>query len=161
VGPIVRGPVRVRPDRAHPYIVRPYYRPYLSPPYYSGLYAFRPQPGLALGIVTGYPVPYFAYPHPVDVFGYAAPVAPVIVGPDSAAYGGLSLEISPASALVYVDGGYAGLVGDFNGTREPLTLALGTHHIEIDAAGYQPWAFDVDVAPGQILPYRGALQPLQ
>jgi hypothetical protein len=108
----------------------------------------------------GYPVPFYAYPYPVPVYGYAAPSAPVIIGPGSVRYGGVSLEISPRDASVYVDGNYAGRIQDFDGTRQPLTLTAGRHHVLVDAPGYQPWGFDVDVVPGQVLPYRGDLQPL-
>jgi hypothetical protein len=135
----------------------PYYRPYAVAPYYSTIYPFRPRTRLSFGIFLGYPVPYYSYPYPVPVYGYAAPGAPVVVGPNSGQYGGVSLELSPADARVFVDGNYAGVVGDFNGTRQPLTLSVGRHHIDIDADGYQPWSFDVNIVPGQILPYRGDL----
>jgi PEGA domain len=144
-----------------PYYSRPYYsRPYYAAPYYARPYVFRPRLRLGLGILVGYPVPYaYAYPYPVPVYGYYAPPAPVIVGPSSTQYGGVSLEISPSDASVYVDGGYAGFVRDFDGTRETLTLAVGRHRIEIAAPGYEPMSFDVDVLPGQIVPYQGSLQP--
>jgi len=43
----------------------------------------------------------------------------------------------------------------------PLNLTAGAHRIEVDAPGYAPLAFDVDVVPGQLVPYRGDLQPIQ
>ena len=162
VGPQVVRPYPVRPyvvrPGVRPYVVRPYYRPYAVAPYYSAPYFFRPHYRFGFGISLGYPVPFFAYPYPLAVYGYAAPAAPVVVGPGSIQYGGVSLEITPADANVYVDGNYAGLAGDFDGTRQPLTLAGGAHHVEIDAPGYRQWAFDVNVLPGQIVPYRGQLQ---
>jgi hypothetical protein len=82
----------------------------------------------------------------------------VVVGPASPYYGGVSLEISPNNAAVYVDGGYAGIVADFDGTRQPLTLMAGTHRIEVQAAGLAPLVFDVNVQPGQVIPYQGQLQ---
>ena len=51
------------------------------------------------------------------------------------------------------------VVSDFDGTRQPLTLTPGTHHIEIDQNGFQPLAFDVTVQPGMVTPYQGELQP--
>lgn len=150
-----------RPYGGRPYLARPYYHPYRVAPYYSGAYFFRPHTRMSFGIFLGYPVPYFAYPYPVPVYGYEAPPAPVVMGPTSTQYGGVSLEITPADASVYVDGDYAGLAGDFDGTRQPLTMTDGRHHLEIDAPGYQPWTFDVDVNPGQVVPYRGDLQPVQ
>lgn len=154
-------PVVVAPRVVRPYVVRPYgVRPYVVSPYYARPYVFRPRTRLNFGIYLGYPVPYsYAVPYPVPVYGYGAPVGPVVVGPNSTQYGGVSLEINPPDASVYVDGAYAGLVRDFDGTRQTLTLANGRHRIEIDAQGFEPWTFDVDIVPGQIVPYRGDLQP--
>ena len=41
----------------------------------------------------------------------------------------------------------------------PLTLGVGRHHISVQAPGYRPLDFDVNIAPGQVLPYRGDLAP--
>jgi hypothetical protein len=156
VRPTIVAPRVVRPNVVRPYVARPYYsRPYVVRPY-----VFRPRFRVSVGLFAGYPVPYaYAYPYPVPVYGYAAPSAPVVVGPNSLTYGGVSLEITPGDASVYVDGQYAGLVQDFDGTRQTLTVVNGRHHIEINAPGYEPLAFDVDVYPGQIVPLRGDLQP--
>jgi hypothetical protein len=129
---------------------RSYYRPYV----------FRPRFSIGFGIFSGYAVPYsYRYPYPITVFGYRAPVAPVIVGPGSPLYGGVSLEISPFDADVWVDGTWAGRVEDFDGTSQPLTLVPGTHRIEVQAPGYAPLVMDVVVQPGQVIPYRGDMQP--
>jgi len=156
-------PSYARPYNAHPYYAHPYYgRPYYSYfPRYARPYPFRPYTTLHFGIVLGYPVPYsyYAYPYPVPVYGYGAPAGPIVVGPSSAQYGGVALEISPPDATVYVDGNYAGLVRDFDGREHTLTLAAGRHHIEISAPGFQTMALDPDVYPGQVVPYQGELQP--
>ena len=121
---------------------------------------FRPRFSIGFGIFAGYPVPYaYSYPYPVPVYGYAAPRGPVMIGPGSNAYGGVALEITPYDAAVYVDGAYAGVVADFDGSTQPLTLAPGTHRIDIEARGFVPLIFDVGVQPGQVIPYRGDLQP--
>jgi hypothetical protein len=131
------------------YGIRGYYRPYV----------FRPRLSIGFGIFAGYPVPYaYSYPYPVPVYGYAAPRGPVMIGPGSNAYGGVALEITPNDAAVYVDGTYAGLVRDFDGSTQPLTLTGGTHRIDIEAQGFAPLTFDVGVQPGQVIPYRGDLQ---
>jgi len=144
------------------YAARPNYsahyygRPYYARPYYPRPYAFRPHWQLGFGIYVGYPVVYgYAYPVPVPVYGYGAPVEPVVVGPGSTSYGGVSLEFTPAEAAVFVDGTYAGTVADFDGTRQPLNLTAGTHHIELQADGYEPLSFDVTAQSGQLIPYRG------
>jgi hypothetical protein len=131
-------------------------------------YTFRPRFRVGLGIYLGYPVPYPVY----DPYAYAAPVygypgpepgypAPgmVTAAPGNAAYGGVSLEISPANATVDVDGNYAGVVGDFSDPSRPLSLVAGRHHVQLQAPGYAPMGFDVDVVAGQVIPYRGDLQP--
>jgi len=129
-----------------------------APRYYSRPYVFRPRFSIGFGIFAGYAVPYsYSYPYGVPVYGYAAPEGPVVVGPGSNIYGGIAFEITPYDADVYVDGIYAGHVSDFDGTTQPLTLAAGTHRIEIVAPGYQTLTFDVGVQPGQVIPYRGDL----
>jgi hypothetical protein len=130
---------------------------------YGRPYEFRPRTRINFGIFLGYPVPYsyYAYPYPVPVYGYGRPGAPVVVGPGSSDYGGVTLEISPNDAEVFVDGQYAGLVQDFDGTQRPLTLTAGSHHLDVRAPGCEPLAMDVNVNPGEVLPYRGDLLPLR
>ena len=68
------------------------------------------------------------------------------------------LEAMAASALtfrngrraVYVDGFYAGVVDDFNGTVEHLNLTPEPHHIELHAPGFETTAFDVSLEVGRI-----------
>lgn len=165
VAPRVDRPVIVAPRGERPWGYRPHYEPRYAPHYaprYYGYpiyrpYVFRPRLHLSFGIWLGYPVPY-AYAYPVPVYGYAAPRESVVVGPGSPVYGGVSLEISPGDAFVYVDGAYAGLVRDFDGSDQPLTLAGGMHHIELRAPGYEPMTMDVTVQPGQVIPYRGDMR---
>jgi hypothetical protein len=73
--------------------------------------------------------------------------------------GGLSFEITPATAEVLIDGNAVGVVSSFTPTSQPLTLAPGRHHIEIRAPGYETLAFDTDVVAGQVIPYQGTMQP--
>ncbi|HEY7173034.1 MAG TPA: PEGA domain-containing protein [Vicinamibacterales bacterium] len=154
---IARGPVATRVyveprmyAYARPRVVVPvvvYPRPY---------YVFQPRFFIGFGIYAGVPIPYpVAYGYPAYVYG-APPVA-AVPPPDS--YGGIALEITPDNADVAVDGSFVGNAQDFSPTRQPLTLAPGRHHIELQAPGMEPLAFDVDVAPGQVIPYRGTLQP--
>jgi hypothetical protein len=129
---------------------RAYYRPYV----------YRPHLSIGFGIFAGYPVPYtYRYSAPIIVYGYRAPRAPVYITPGSPLYGGIALEIGPYDADVFVDGSYAGRVEDFDGSTQPLTLVAGTHRIEVQAPGYVPLVFDVTIQPGQVIPYRGDLQP--
>jgi len=71
-------------------------------------------------------------------------------------YGGVSLDIQPYDAGVYVDGTYMGIVEDFDSTQPPLTLTAGRHHIDLESQGAQPMSFDITVvdttAPTLTLP---------
>jgi hypothetical protein len=58
----------------------------------------------------------------------------------------LSIAASVAGARVRVDGDEARPL-----TSEPLLLAPGTHHLEVDALGYAPSALDLTTAPGETL----------
>ena len=90
--------------------------------------------------------------------GRPPPLAKPQTGSSDPMPGGIALEITPDDAAVYVDGTYAGLVRDFDGSTQPLTLTGGTHRIDIEAQGFATLSFDVGVQPGQVIPYRGDLQ---
>ena len=157
--------------------------PYLfSRPYYS----FRPRVSLGFGLWVGYPVPYpyyyatpYFYPYPPAPYGYLGPPYAYPAPNPSAAYppagyppaagvtvqpgtttGGVSFEITPVDAEVYVDGTHVGRVSNFGPLSQPLSVAPGRHLIEIRRAGYQTLSFDADIAAGQVIPYQGAMQPL-
>jgi len=65
---------------------------------------------------------------------------------------------APPDAEVMVDGYYAGVAGDFDGTFQRLSLEPGAHHIELRAQGFAPLAFDVNVQPGQTINYRARMR---
>jgi hypothetical protein len=125
------------------------------------------------GYAAPYPVPYsYSYPVPYPASPYPAPYATapyptysappqtapsVSVAPGDPTSGGISFEITPADALVYVDSVYAGAVGSFTPSSDPLMLTPGRHRIEIEAPGYQRAVFDVDIVAGQVIPYQGTL----
>jgi hypothetical protein len=117
-------------------VAYPYYYPY--PDYYP------------------YPVP---YPNPTypTYPTYPYPSDSVNVTPSN--IGWLSFDITPTYADVYVDGQYVGTVADYGPTTQPLSLAPGRHYVSIRAAGFAPMVFDVDVLPGQVLPYQGSMRP--
>lgn len=146
-------------------VYAPHYEPRYSPRAYASRsfvrpYVFRPRFSIGFGIYAGYPVPYtYSYSYPIMVYGYRAPREAVMVAPGSPYYGGVALEMTPADADVYVDGTYAGRVEDFDGTTQPLTLTAGMHEIAVQAPGFEPMRVNVEVQPGQVIPYRGDLQP--
>jgi hypothetical protein len=112
--------------------------------------------GVRVGLFAGRPFPYrYGYGVPAYRYNnYSIRVAPGV------RYGGVSFLITPAEASVYIDGYYAGLASDFYGDRQPLPLTPGVHRVELQAEGYAPMVLDVDVMPGQVIPYEGSLRPL-
>jgi hypothetical protein len=154
-----------------------------------GSHSFKPRFNTGYGPVVGYPILYpYAYPYDPFSPAYAAPYNPppapntysnvetlstpgnvtaatslpaAIACEASAPCGGVSFDISPGSAQVYVDGVFAGLVEDFDDTSAPLLLAPGDHYIEIRLAGYRTASFDVTITPGEVTPYQGTLERLR
>ena len=95
----------------------------------------------------------YGYANPT--YGY--PLATLGLAPGTA-YRGISFEVEPYDAAIYVDGDYVGTVNDFGPNAQPLTLRAGTHRVEIQATGYEPVVWDANVIPEKVLPYRGAMQ---
>src|SRR4051812_6563100 len=81
-------------------------------PYYDPWYAFQ-----------------YPYPYPVHPYGYP--------------YGGfdpdasVKLEVKPKNAEVYVDGYYAGVVDDYDGSFQRLHIEPGEHEIELWLQGFK------------------------
>ena len=142
-------------------VTYPYYyaNPYPYPYAYSSPYPYPPPP-------YGYPAQPYAYPtNPTNPSGaYPSPGYPqsgaVTVQPGTTSGAGVSFEMTPVDADVYVDGTLVGRVSDFGPLSQPLSVAPGRHLIEIRREGYQTLSFDADVAAGQVIPYQGAMQPL-
>jgi hypothetical protein len=163
-----------------------YYRPGYYHSFRRPYYAFRPRFNVGFGLWVGFPVsfsfhsyPYiYAYPYPypysypyrypytyrpqypIGTPGYPYPTSssPSYSAAAPTAIGGLSFDIRPSDADLFVDGNYVGKVDQFSPNQPPLGLAPGRHYIEIHAPGYEPLAFEVDVLTGQVIPYQGELR---
>jgi hypothetical protein len=151
-----------------------YYNPFYSYYYPYGAYAYpAPYPAYAYPypatVYPSYPPPgYPSSPYPPAAYpssgsqapAYPAPPASIgVQGPNQQANtGGLSFEVTPDMAEVFVDGSYVGTVGQFTPRSQPLGLTAGRHRVEIRAPGYRTMDFDVDIVPGQVIPYQGALE---
>jgi len=123
-----------------------YYPPYPYPaPYGPYGYAYPP---------AGAPAP------PADTYPSQSPSAQGSVGvqPGQTSMGGLSFDITPNTAQVFIDGNAVGTVGQFTPTSQPLGLPAGSHHVEIRAPGYHTLTFDVQIVAGQVIPYQGAME---
>jgi PEGA domain len=142
---------------AYPYA---YYDPFYSPygygypaayPPYDYAYPETSYPAYppAAGYPASAPPPASSYPSEADSIG---------VQPGQANTGGLSFEVTPSTAQVFVDGTYVGTVGQFTPTSQPLGLTPGRHRVEIRAPGYRTITFDPDVVAGQVIPYQGTME---
>ena len=78
---------------------------------------------------------------------------------ESRDYGGISLDITPGDATVWVDGTIVGAAQNFSPSEAPLTLAPGVHQVVIGKPGYHSRTFESEITAGQVLPYQGTLQP--
>ena len=159
-----------------------YYRPYYAfRPHFSlgfGLWSGYPVGWAYPFYIPPYPYypnyPYYPYPYPYEPVGPGYSVAPpedetpdttpneavgtAGVEPDQSNLGGMSFEITPSDAQVFVDGNYVGTVGEFTPTTQPLGVPSGRHHVEIRDSGYKTMAFDVDIVAGQVIPYQGQME---
>lgn len=161
---------------------RHYFRPYYAfRPHFSlgfGLWAGYP---LTWAYPYYYPpdqyypnYPYYPYPDPFAPVGPGYSVAPPVnetpdtssdatvgtagVEADQSNLGGMSFEVTPSDAQVFVDGNYVGTVGQFTPTTQPLGVPSGRHHLEIRNVGYKTMSFDVDIVAGQVIPYQGQME---
>ncbi|HUP21348.1 MAG TPA: PEGA domain-containing protein [Thermoanaerobaculia bacterium] len=128
-----RGYHRSYPYRPH-YRYYPYYRPYYRWPYYA-----RP---------FGY---YGAWGYPAYYGGYYRDE----LAPDA---GALDLNIKPKRAEVWVDREYLGVVDSYDGFPRYLWLREGKHRLVVYLEGYETFAREVTVRPGEVLGIRYKLR---
>lgn len=91
----------------------------------------------------GYPPYYGPY------YRYAAPDSTV------------RLDMKPKEAEVFVDGYYAGVVDDFNGTFQRLRLPPGEHEIAVYMRGYHTYRQKVLLTPDNTLKIKRNLEKLE
>ncbi len=111
---------------------------YVAPP----LWFYDPWFGF-YGYQWGYP-PFGSY----GPYRYLAPEASV------------RLEVTPKEARVYVDGYYAGVVDDFDGTFQRLHLPPGEHEITIYLEGYRTFTQKAYLTPDNTFKIKETLQKL-
>jgi hypothetical protein len=143
---------------------------YYDPYYYGGFgygfgfcnqgfygYPFYSPFGFGYGIPSGYFDPFYSDPYDYGA-GYGAYSSRVYGGHDE---GSLKLKVKPRNAKVYVDGYYAGVVDDFDGAFQKLTLNGGRHKVELRADGYETTEFDVLITPEQTVTFSGDMKKVQ
>ena len=127
----------------YPYAYRGYgYAPRVVVPAYYPRHYYGPGGNFSVYFGSGNGYLYGA-PWTGRVYGY---VAPPVYG-TRVYYGDVRLLVQPRDAAVYVDGYYAGIVDDFDGTFQRLTLTSGPHQLELSAPGLESRFFDVYVDP--------------
>jgi hypothetical protein len=140
------------PAYSYPYATAPSYA-YPAPSYNDATQPY-PQAGQSSVYPSAYPPSQYSNQGP----DYSAPQSAPPAGGQSASTGGVSFEVTPDTADVFVDGSFVGTAGSFGPKSQPLGLNAGRHRIEIRASGYRTMTFDADVQAGQVIPYQGSLQ---
>jgi hypothetical protein len=124
---------------------------YVAPRYIPGRSRHYYGPGGNFSVYFGWGNGYrFGSPWSGRVYGYVPQRAYGV----RTYYGDVRLHVRPREAAVYVDGYYAGIVDDFDGVFQRLTLEVGPHQIELDAPGLQPQFFDIYVDPARTVDIR-------
>jgi hypothetical protein len=70
------------------------------------------------------------------------------------------IQATPREAAVYVDGFYAGVVDDFDGTFQRLPLTPGGHRIELFQEGFRTVRKNLYLQPGSTMKMHETLVPL-
>jgi hypothetical protein len=116
---------------------------YYSRPYFYDPFWYDPWYGFA-----GYQYPWGPYGYP-PYHGYR-------VDPGAS----LRVEVKPKDAEVYVDGYYAGIVDDFDGTFQRLSVTPGEHDIELYLDGFRTVHQKVYVSPRKTFNLKLAMERL-
>ncbi len=82
------------------------------------------------------------------------PQAPVVA--DSS----MRLQVKPRDTMVFVDGYFAGIVDDFDGTFQRLHVDAGQHRVQLFLPGHRLYIQDLYLQPGNTLTVRHTMEPL-
>ncbi len=139
------GPLGFGPTRRSPFDARrgTYTRlqPFVGIPYGYGGYGY------------GYDVPAYGDSYvPESTYDklYRTPEPPITEG-------ALVLDVTPLTAMVFVDSGYVGNVEDLQ-TRG-ITLSAGRHWLDLEAPNYDRKTIEVTIRAGEPLRYRFDMTP--
>jgi len=126
---------------------------YYGAPFYGSWYFGYPYYGGYFGVGFGYG---YGYPY----YGYAP-------GPYPYAYpyyydgsASLRVQVSPRQAEVYVDGYYAGVVDNFDGTFQRLDIQPGQHDVQLYLPGHRLMERHLYLQPGKTTSLKYAMEPL-
>jgi hypothetical protein len=114
------------------------YRRVMEPSSTDALESCSPASALPPGVEEG------AAPRPVDL---------------SVRPGDVKFDVTPKDAEIYLDGFYAGIVNDFNGSQH-LQVAAGRHHVSLKMAGYEPIEVELSIESDRMITYRTTMKEL-
>lgn len=137
----LRGPLGVGPAPASPFDARP--------GTFTRLHPVPPSLGVPFGY--GYGGPFYDVESTYEKL-YRTPQQEVTTGT-------LFVDVTPATALVFVDTAYVGSVSDVR--ARGVTLSAGRHRVELEAPGYENNTIDVGIAAGEPLRYRYDMSSVQ
>jgi hypothetical protein len=87
---------------------------------------------------------------------YPGPAAPAAYPADSS----MRLQVKPRDTQVFVDGYYAGIADDFDGTFQRLHLEAGQHSLQLFLPGHRLHSQDLYLQPGNTFTVRHTMEPL-
>ena len=139
-------------------------RPHVVPGDRTWVYPIYPP--FTFDLIYGFPYglyPYWTYGDPWGLYyTYPAPLPEYPPeAPEAVACASLRFDVPERDAAVFVDGYYVGVVDDFTVDKMPLDVEAGAHRIEIRKPGFETLLFFVNPDPGQVITYRGVLQPVR
>ncbi|HXD20868.1 MAG TPA: hypothetical protein VN654_27850 [Vicinamibacterales bacterium] len=73
--------------------------------------------------------------------------------------GALLLDVTPPTALVFVDSALVGSVADLQ--ARGVTLSQGRHWLDLEAPGYEKKTIEITIRPGEPLRYRFDMVPVR
>jgi hypothetical protein len=108
-------------------------------------------------------------PHLYDPFWAPYPYGPYLYGPypydgvalvEQRPFADVRVLATPKEAAVYLDGEYAGVVGDFDGVFSRLHTTPGGHAVTLYLEGYRTVTRNIYVAPDGTLKLQLAMEKL-
>jgi hypothetical protein len=124
---------------------------------------FRRGPRVSVGATIVFGRPYRAYAYsPLYPYGYWYP-DPYYYGPRYYYYddtASIRMEVTPRQTEVYVDGYYAGIVDDFDGTFQRLNLEPGEHDVTLFLPGHRPYNQRIYLQPRSTFRIRQTMERL-
>jgi hypothetical protein len=144
----LRGPVAVGPTPRSPFDARP------------GTYTRVHRNSLPLGVPFGYGYVPFDYEYGAPFFADESTYEKLYRTPQPEITAGvLFLDVTPVTALVFVDTAYVGSVSDVQ--ARGVTLSAGRHYLDLEAPGYDKKTIDITIAAGEPLRYRYDMTAVQ